>query len=457
MKSKNKYLVITFIMLFWGSMMVHLIVDNTNCPYDASTYWARGQECGWSVSNITDGFRGYALPYLFSMCYKFGTFAGSEFLGYRIFSSFIFAFSFSFSFSYIADLLQFELSKKHSALLGGICGIIFLYFFRGILIYTLSDFYAFSFSLVSVVLLHFIFEYKQSLYLKGVEAFLLGVCLYVTYNIRTIYLFSLIACFCLLAIWHFFKKKWLQLIITLVACLSGIIVGAVPQMIVNHNLSGTFSWKVPTEGLMLQQLKWGIWMERYATYIGDLSEYNGAAMYFADNTGLAILNNANMDLWTSFASYKEVLLLFLSQPMDFIGIYVRHLLNMLYPIYPEQYILSITKDKSILLILFYTILFIAISNFISFFKLKSSKWKWILLILLPCICILPGAVEIRFFIALHFLIYMYAVLGVKQFFLRLKKCKAKYISIYIVGLLVYIAYAGAMLSATIGGTAMINP
>lgn len=209
---------------------------------------------------------------------------------------------------------------------------------------------------------------------------------------------------------------------------------------------------------MLEQLKWGVWMERYATYIGDLSEFEGPAMYFADNIGVNIVNNIEgADLWTGFSSYKEFIRLMFSHPLDFAGIYVRHLLNMLYPIYPEQYIQDITKDKSILMILFYTILFIAISNFIDSFKVKDSKWVWFCLILLPCICILPGAVEMRFFVAMHFLIYMYAVLEIKDFWTRFIKCKVKFVVTYVLGILIYIAYAGAMLSTTMGGTAIINP
>lgn len=457
-KSKKIYFVAAFAVLFCGSMIVHIIINNTECPFDAYIYWTLGQECGWNVKNIPDGFRGYVLPYIFSMCYKFGMMTGREFLGYWILSSFALAFTFTFSFYHIAKLLKFELSDKYVCVGGVICGVIFWIFFRGVLIYTLSDFYAFSISLFSIILLNFILQYKQKLYIKGLEAFGLGLCLYGTYNIRTIYVFLLLACLFLLVVWQLYKKRWIEMIITLTACLGGLGVCAVPQMLVNYNLQGIYSWKVPTEGLMLEQLKWGVWMERYATYIGDLSEFEGPAMHFVDNIGMNIINSMEKaDLWTGFSSYKEFIGLIFSHPLDFAGIYMRHLLNMLYPVYPDLYIQDIVKDKSILLILFYTILFIAISNFINSFRIKGGKWVWLCFILLSCICILPGAVEIRFFISMHFIIYMYAVLGIKDFWVRSIKCKVKFVVTYVLGILIYIAYAGAMLSTTMGGIAIINP
>ncbi len=51
---------------------------------------------------------------------------------------------------------------------------------------------------------------------------------------------------------------------------------------------------------------------------------------------------------------------------------------------------------------------------------------------------------------------MYAVLGMKEFWNRVKKHKMKYILFYMAGFLLYIAYAGMMLSTTVDGIATIN-
>ena len=51
---------------------------------------------------------------------------------------------------------------------------------------------------------------------------------------------------------------------------------------------------------------------------------------------------------------------------------------------------------------------------------------------------------------------MYAVLGIKEFWIRFKKNKMKYLCFYMTGFLLYAAYAGMLLAATVDGTATIN-
>lgn len=254
-------------------------------------------------------------------------------------------------------------------------------------------------------------------------------------------------------VWKLYERKWLETIVTSMGCVFGIVLGAVPQMLLNHKLLGNYSWKVPTNGLMLRQMEWGIIYERYGTFIGDPAQYGSVQMFYMDAVGRAILNKEQI---TGLTSYGQLLKLFLKYPLDFAGIYVRHFLNMLYPIYPNQYIQDIGRNKSFLLILFYTLLFIAVVYFVRSFRLKSKRWIWFCLMLLPCVCILPGAVEIRFFIAFHFLVYMYAVLGIRDVWNEVMKQKAKYCIGYFTGFLLYLAYAGAMLGTTADGIATIH-
>ena len=82
-----------FVILFAASIIVHTIINNTDAHYDDSVYWRLGKALGWNVKNIGWGFRGWLLPYIFSMCYQFGMLFQSEFVGYRIFASLMFAFA----------------------------------------------------------------------------------------------------------------------------------------------------------------------------------------------------------------------------------------------------------------------------------------------------------------------------------------------------------------------------
>lgn len=121
-----------------------------------------------------------------------------------------------------------------------------------------------------------------------------------------------------------------------------------------------------------------------------------------------------------------------------------------------RFVYDITKDKSLLLILYYTLLFVAVVYFVKSFIAKSSKWVWLILLLVPCVCILPGAVEVRFFIGFYFLIFMFAILGLQEFLTEFKGQKAKFLIMYFVGFLIYVAYAGMLLATTLHGTATIN-
>lgn len=443
-----------FLVLFLICFIMQILIDNEEILYDASLYWEYGKALGWDVRNETLGFRGYFLLYFFSMCYQLGTLFSKEFSGYWILSSLIFALTFSIVFFMIARILDFVESDNYILGAGGICGILFLLFFRGLFIYPLSDFYALSLSLLSIVLVYNILEKNPKWHTRTMESFALGLCLYGTYNIRTIYLFLAIAVMALLIVWQIYEKKWRELLITAPCCFGGMVLCAWPQMIINHRLFGEYAWQVSTGDLMLFQLHCGISTGRYATYIGDPSLSNVGGMFFKDGSGQAILDGAQL---ADFTSYGEWFGLILRHPLDFAGIYIRHLLNMLYPIYPNQYIKDITRDKSLLLLVFYTILFIAVFSFVRSAKMKSKKWIWLFLILMPCICILPGAVEIRFFIALHFIIYMYATLGIKEFIMQFRENKVKYIAGYLTGFLFYIAYAGMLLATTEASVALINP
>ncbi len=444
---------LSFSILFVASMIIHTMINNVNFHYDDAVYWSLGKACGWDVRNMAWGFRGWLLPFVFSMCYKFGMIFGSEMLGYRIFASGVFACFFSIIFKYLLEIFDFKCSIKKTLISGGICGGSFFLFFRGLLIYTLSDFYALTISLVGLIMLYKMLTYEQDRWRKVIEAFVFGLCLYGAYNIRTIYLFSMIAGVLILLIWNIYERNWLQLIITMPVCLLGIFVCSIPQILLNNHLHKNYSMAVPTEGLMLYQLQWGISSGRYATYIGDKTIYTEAGMFFVDKIGQTILEKENI---VELASYGDFFKLVFKYPLDFIGIYTRHFLNMLYPFYPNQYIQSIENDKTLLLLIFYTILFIAVFYFIFLIKTKSSRWIWMILTLLPSVCILPGAVEIRFFIALHLIIYIYAVMGIKEFITCFKANWIKYLSMYVIGFILYISYAGALLATTKAGIAIIN-
>ena len=236
---KKKYVAIIFVFLFFISMIILLMINDTNWFYDAAQYRNLGIECGWDVKNMTSGFRGWIFPYVHSICYKVGGCLGNTYMGYWIFSSFPFAFVFGIEFACVARILGIKKEKEYLTYVwGGICGIIFYVFFRGLFIYGLSDFFAFSLALFDIIILYYVVTEKQKLYVKLFETFILGIVLYATYNIRTIYLFLMVMCIFVMTIWQLYGKKLKQSVVTLLSCFCGMFVCSVPQSVLNNHLIG---------------------------------------------------------------------------------------------------------------------------------------------------------------------------------------------------------------------------
>jgi len=458
---EKKYQIIGFILLFLFAFIWQLIIDNSTIYYDDATYWCLGKEFSWKSETLTWwGFRGWVFPAILSCCYRFGMHVGKEFLGYMIFSSLTFAFLFAIAVSLLIRLLGVKLEEKKQALVCIISGILFFIFFSGLFIYALSDVYAMTaYILALIVAAKLMDKQMTNIYVFGAISLLFGVLVYASYNIRTIYMFTdAILVICVIAI-LVKSKEYIKTTVGIVCSAVGFYVTSLPQIKMNKGLLGTSSMFVPTDGLMLQQIGWGINNMSYGTYVGDPSVYASAGMSYIDHIGEHILILEGIPTYTpgisTFESYGQFISIAFKHPLDFVGIYTRHLLNMLYPIYPNQYIKDIEKDKSFLIILGFSVMVLA------YFGVKKyigniNKWYWIAMIILPCIFILPGAVEIRFFIPLYLIFCIFAPLGAKEFVTEFKKKKIQYIIGLLVLFCLYIAYGGMMLGSTKDGIALMN-
>jgi hypothetical protein len=134
--------------------------------------------------------------------------------------------------------------------------------------------------------------------------------------------------------------------------------------------------------------------------------YARPGVYFIDPVGTAITAQE-----PPINTFTEYINLFFKYPFEFCGIYLRHFINMLNPLFGEIYIKDILKFKTNKILINYLILFIA-SLWIAL-KLKKGNIQrmmyYILFIsssLLPCLTILLGAVEERFFVPVYTYIYI---------------------------------------------------
>lgn len=447
---------IVFFVLWISLFTIMMIIGNVQEYYDDAVYWSLGEAYNWHSTNLAWGFRGYLLPLIFSLAKKAEVILGGDMYGYRILSSFVFAILHTYVFKEISKLVigdEVEENQVRLYFAGGISGILSFVFFRGLYIYALSDIYAFTFLLLAIIVESKLIK-SDSMYVakRIVLSLVLGFLLYGMYNIRTIYLFVSVALFITLIICCL-RKNMLKNIYSVPLSFVGSYLGAIPMIRLNEKLLGTKSWLVPTDGLMLFQLQTGITTNRYATFVGDSSEFTAAGMFYYDSIGQHILE---MEQIETVSSISQLVKLFFKYPLDFIGMYTRHFLNILYPIYPNQYIKSIRSDKSALLFLFFAILVLFVAFLVNFYKPNKKNIAWLSCILFPCLCILPGAVEIRFFVGLYYIMFMFVTLGFSKLWELLKNNKGKFILIFVLGLMIYLAYGGYLLSMTNAGMATFN-
>lgn len=181
----------------------------------------------------------------------------------------------------------------------------------------------------------------------------------------------------------------------------GSFIAGIPQIIMNYLNLGKVSIKVPTNGLMLQQMFWGIKYQRYDTYIAFNSDltHSFPQCFFEDPTGMLILNKLGMNTFSTWGDYIK---LFIHYPFDVIAIYVRHLVNFIFPCWPQMYVQDLNSLKWPFGILGVSILFLGVYLIISK-SYKNSKYLWLLIpIFIPAILIIPGAVEYRFSFGIYF-------------------------------------------------------
>lgn len=100
-------------------------------------------------------------------------------------------------------------------------------------------------------------------------------------------------------------------------------------------------------------------------------------------------------------------------------------------------------NREIYLLLFYLVLFICVYG-LAKNNLSNKSLFGLLVLLIPCICILPGTVEIRFFVAMHIMMYVYACWNIKDYFIMLKKKEAKLLMLFMSGLVLYLSYMEAI-------------
>lgn len=406
--------IIAWSLCFALILACELIYKNALWTCDAFDYWARGENFKNTMFNLSanNGFRGYIFPLYLGVINCIG---GK--IAWYIINAIVFSAFFTMIIPNIGA--DYEYTKRNTIKIL-IADITISVLFVGLLAYPLSDLFALLCCCMSVIFARKSFEYKN--FKRYMSIFFMGVFGYWAYNTRTIYLFALILLFGVYVIKDLIHEN--RRILTFGKCILSIVGGgcaSIPQIIMNYRNLGKIYLGVPTEGLMLQQMFWGIEYQRYDTYIPQNVDviHPNPQVYFVDPTGMKILNELGLPQFNTWGDFLRV---FLSHPIDVMMIYARHFINFLFPCWPQMYVDNLNSTKWLLGLMGASIIFLTLFVFLNKCIINYKSIIYYLPLLVPGVLIIPGAVEYRFSLPLYFF-------GISQLCFNVDYSKVKKIAV----------------------------
>jgi hypothetical protein len=188
----------------------------------------------------------------------------------------------------------------------------------------------------------------------------------------------------------------------------GVVAVTTPQIAINHRHHDTWS-PVPagSRDIALVQLNAGLAAQRYETYVGPPDGYPRTRVFYLDPATRDLAEN-------EISGYGEYARVALSHPHRIVASYVLHTFNGLDVRYPTPYVRDLTDSPGLLTILQYTVMFFAAMRLVlpeARRALGRIRWIGVLILAIPCVTAIPGALEPRFFLPLHMLAYMLVCFG----------------------------------------------
>lgn len=363
---------------------------------DAAGYWEIYGK-GFFNDNV-ELFRGVYFPVMLGACSSLGKY------GMKIW--------YAMSFAVISYCFVLYFSNKKASYLNNAMRVLFAFlifalFYWGLFAYVLSDIWALFFGLGSLVFLEKTTDNINPL----LHAFGAGFLAYISYNIRTIYFSLILGVFIILIVGIIRCSDKIMWTIRSGLFVLGGGVASIPQVFYNFRETGLISPKVPTNSLYMDQLVWGLMYQRYDTYVG--TEVDSPQVIFKDIVGQAIIEYEGVP-----SSFVEYLGIIIKHPIEMLGVYFRHLFNMLFPVYPEIYIFDFNHIKFPMYLGAFFVIYIILLVFI--YDCISDKKTLIFMapILLPVIFIIPGSVEARFGMPLmvYFLIILFVCSDINKLY-----------------------------------------
>lgn len=393
-------------------MMLHRWYDIRNLPNDAGEYWHLSSP---DVLGNLRFHRGYVLPVLLLPLHYLADRMADPFQVFRLGMSCIYGAALALL---VPAAFQQAFGGKVSFGRRLVPVLLLAAIFPGVLLYPLSDLPALLLALGGLFLALRGMEQPTSPRLLGMLA-ASGALMGAAYNTRTIYLFIPVGLLALLALLAVYPKqtkapaRWIEIAVVV----AGMIAVSLPQLVINQRTHGVSSLavqaRVDNHSLFANQLVWGMTVQRYETTINP--DAPAPTVFYLDPDGVQLFNEVagQGDLFSRRYYLKVVA----EHPVRFLSLYTRHVINGLDVRDGIQYTRKPSPLRTRTAVFNFAVL--ALACWVAWsLRARSmqplppgvrpapARWRWSLLILLlPVLAVLPGAIETRFFLPLHLLAY----------------------------------------------------
>ena len=391
-------------------LALHQSFHVTELPFDAAEYWELAKP---GALGTFPTHRGYLFPALLLPLRFLCDLSSDPMLVFRLGMSLVYGIALPLL---VPAAFQQAFGGKVTLSRRLIPVILLAVLFPGVLVYSLSDLPALLMVLGALYLaLRGMRQVATRRFLVMLAAS--GLAIGAAYNVRPIYLVVPVGSLALLALLTVdvgFKahSRWLGI----AAAVAGMFAVSLPQLVVNQRTHGVSSLavqaRVDNHSLFASQLVWGMTLQRYETTIR--TDAPAPTVFYLDPDGEQLFNEVagRGDLF----SLRYYLTVVAQHPVHFLSLFTRHFVNGLDVRDGNVYTRKPSPLRTRTALLNFAVLALACWVALSMrdrsiqappdVKPAPPAWRWSLLILLlPVLAILPGAVETRFFLPLHLLAY----------------------------------------------------
>lgn len=452
--SRHWYWLPVFVFIFAASLLFAVHANVREYHYDSKYYWYLSNviyENGLNpiyILRFPESIRGYFFPVLIGY---FRIFFRSVW-GWRVLAALSMALCFSLSLPYAVRGRGIRSLKEALRTLAAYA--VYLWIWGDLMQYPLSDFIA-CFLMISAIAFLRRVQPERKTAENLLFGMLAGGLLYAAYNTRTTYLYGAVIALTALILIH--RKSTRTTFITTAAVLAGMLILALPQCYINRHNGGSFSPLVNYD-LIDSEVYKGLTTARIEGYIGDFDIYPRPALIFDDLSGWQIVQRENLSEETFRLS--NIFRLFLKYPLDMTGIYFRHLLSLLTPVWRQIYITDIYGFN--LLTILISILLWLTAGYGVLIQIKEQDINlnvlWILAVCLPGLLQIFDEPELRFFLPLYLLCYDYVFVQIdwKKYLRALRTNWPQVLILSVLIILFWLSQTGDILAAKRNGALLLS-